>query len=172
MSFISSLAADIEGIPDDIAALWNDLFGNASAATISADVETDIKLISSGLTGALADITAIAGVDTTTITNAINDIASKATSFIGTIATDVAQPLVTEISGDWTAIKTAVGTLPAGSVVADIFNAVDTLMPYVLSAVGILTGDVGTAAVADFKAAGLDVSEARLILAGSKPAAA
>jgi hypothetical protein len=168
MSFITSLAADIEGIPADIAALWNKLFGNASAATISADVETDIKLISSGLSGALGDITAIAGVDTTTVTNDIADIASKAESFLGTIATDVAQPLITEISGDWTAIKTAVGTLPAGSVVADIFSAVDTLMPFILSAVGILTGDVGTTAVADYKAAGMGVDEARLILAGTK----
>jgi hypothetical protein len=170
MSFITSLETDIEGIPADIAALWNSLFGNASAANISADVETDIKLISSGLTGALADITAIAGVDTTSISNAISDIAAKAASFVGTIATDVAQPLVTEISGDWTAIKTAVGTLAPGSVVADIFNAVDTLLPYVLSAVGILTGAVGTAAVAGFQASGLDVNEARLILAGSKAA--
>jgi len=162
MSFITSLETDIEGIPADIAALWNSLFGNASAANISADVETDIKLISSGLTGALADITAIAGVDTTSISNAISDIAAKAASFVGTIATDVAQPLVTEISGDW--------TLAPGSVVADIFNAVDTLLPYVLSAVGILTGAVGTAAVAGFQASGLDVNEARLILAGSKAA--
>src|SRR5271170_7132736 len=155
MSFYSNLLSDLES-------LWSDMFGK-EAATISADVVEDIKLVGSGLGGALSDFEALTGVEPAVIAeiqNYIGTIEKSAESIATTIETNIAQPIATQIATDFAALQGVLAGVTLPAALQSILNAVKVLMPYIEAGVGILTAGTVNAA----QAVGISADEARLIL--------
>lgn len=155
MSFLSWIETEFKSVE----AFFASLVGSGS--TIAAVVATDVQIVGAGLKGALADFTALTGVDTTAIENDISAIFTAAESVTDTVEKNIAQPIVTQIGADFAAL---VAVLPADlpAVVADVISAVKTLLPIIEAGVGII------ATSADLKAAmsanTMDPDRARLIL--------
>jgi hypothetical protein len=171
MGFFSTLWADIE-------ATWAKIFGSAPGATVAATVVSDIKIVGSALTGALAAFENITGLDSQTLANvqaSIAAIEAGALSVVVGIETNIAQPIVTQIANDYKALQGAISgsgiTMPGALV--NIFKAVTTILPYIEAGVGILTAanSSASATVAASEATGLSAQEARLILGGASAVA-
>jgi len=162
MSFFSTLWADI-------VAAWTKMFGT-SGANVTAAVAADIELIGKGLTGALTLFENLAGVSPATITTIqgyIGSIEAGALQVTTAIETNIAKPVVAQISADFSALESAVGPLMVGAPAAlvNIMKAVTTLIPYIEAGVGLLVaGDMGAKAVQASIATGLSQSEAQDIL--------
>jgi hypothetical protein len=157
-NIFSTILADLE-------AEWAKLFGT-SGATISEAVVTDIKLVGSGLTGAMAEFEAVTGLDAalvTTIEGYITSIQTAASSIATTVATNIAKPIVTQIAADFEAMKTELETVTLPEAVSKILAAVETVLPFIEAGVGILTA----ATVGAAEATGLSRSEAESVLSGT-----
>lgn len=159
MSVFSSIETFIE-------TEWAKIFGTTEA-TLGAAIINDVNLIGSGLSGGIAAFTALTGVDTASVTSLISQIEAEAAKIGADIEAEAAKPIVTQI-GDY--FGQLIALIPnVTGVAADLIKAVQTLLPYVEAAVGILTAGTaqGAATVAAAQAAGLSEDEARLILAGA-----
>jgi hypothetical protein len=165
MGFFANIWADIEEG-------WKKLFGSAGA-TVTAAVEADIKVIGSALTGALSDFENITGLDAAlvaTIQSTVASIEAAALQVVTGIATNLAEPLVTQIVNDFQVFEGAIAgaavTVPTA--LENIIKAVTTLLPYIEAGVGILTAanSKASATVAASEATGLTADEARSILGG------
>jgi hypothetical protein len=157
MSFFSNLWNDVESFGK-----WIESFGG-EAKTISADVVTDIQLISSGLSGSLAAFEGVTGIAPTVVAEIeakIAAISTAAEGVVSTVASNVAEPIVTQISTDFGALKTALTGVSLPAALESVLNAVSALLPYILAAVGVVSVSAGNASVAT----GLTPDQARLIL--------
>lgn len=163
MGFFQTVWADIE-------AGWAKIFGSGGA-TVTAAVEADIKVIGSALTGALAEFEAITGLDATavaSIQSAVANIEAGALSVVTGIATNLAEPIVTQVINDFGVFKAALAGATIPAALSNILKAVETLLPYIEAGVGILTAATAgaSATVAASEATGLSADEARSILSG------
>lgn len=144
---------------------WADIFGSDTAATLSAEVVTDIKLIGSGLSGALSAFSAITGLGADAVTKIegyISSIESVASSVATTIETTAGKPIVTQIQDDFAELTALLAPVALPIALMNILKAVETLLPYVEAAVGILTA----AAVSASQSSGYTADEARAVLKG------
>jgi hypothetical protein len=156
-NIFSTILADIE-------AEWSKLFGSAGAS-ISVAVEADIKIIGSGLTGALAAFEAVTGLNPSLVANVQSIIASietAALSITSAIATNIAKPIVVQIGSDFAALEAALVPVSLPAALTNILKAVTTLLPYIEAGVGILTA----ATVGAAEATGFSHDEAVNILSG------
>lgn len=158
MSFLSTILADVESI-------WAKIFGT-EGATIAEDVVTDIQLIGSGLSGALAGFESATGLDADLINKIqtyIANIKTATATITTTVETNIAKPVVSQIMADFSALKSVLSGVTLPAVITDIMNAVTVVLPYIEAGVGMLTA----ATVGDAEKAGITVDEARLILKGA-----
>jgi hypothetical protein len=155
MSIFSTILADLESE-------WAKLFGT-TGAEISAAVLADIKMIGSGLTGALAEFEAVTGLDAAVVLKIQTDIGAIETAALSvatTVATDIAKPIVTQIADDFAELQTVLATVSIPAAVENILKAVSVLLPYIEAGVGILTA----ATVGAAEAAGMSADDARAVL--------
>jgi hypothetical protein len=168
MSFFSTLWADIE-------ATWAKIFGSGTGQ-LGATVVSDIKIVGSALTGALASFESLTGLDSAavaTIQSSVAAIEAGALQVVVGIESNVAQPIVTQIVNDFNAFKGALpATLPTA--LANIMKAITTILPYIEAGVGLLTAGNASASatVSASEATGMSADEARLILGGAAAVAA
>ena len=164
MGFFSTLWSEID-------ALWLKIFGGASGATVAATVVSDIKIVGSALTGALADFENITGLDAALVAKVQSTVASieaGALQVVVGIETNIAAPIVTQIANDYSVLQSALSGISLPTALANILKAVTTLLPYIEAGVGILTAanSKASSTVAASEATGLSAAEARLILGG------
>lgn len=162
-TFFSGLLSGVEGGFSSVEHKLVSIFSQ-SGASISADAVADIKLIGSGLTGALSEFESITGLDANTvaaITTDISKIEAAALGIATTVETNIALPVVQQIGLDFAALQSALSGFNVPPAVTNILKAVATLLPYVEAAVGILTNVTVSAAAGS----GLTENEARATLA-------
>jgi hypothetical protein len=169
MGFFSNFWTNVE-------AEWTKLFG-AAGPHLSAAIVSDIQIIGSGLSGALAAFEAVSGLSPAQVTNiqaAISGIESAAVTVNGTLTTNAALPIVNQIANDFSALQSLLSAFTLPPAVKNIMNAVVTLLPYIEAGVGILTmsNSAASVSVAKSEATGLSAAQARAILAGTKRPAA
>lgn len=170
MGFFQTLWADIE-------ATWAKIFG-ASGTNVAATIVSDIKIIGSALTGALADFENITGLDANllaTVQSKIAAIEAAALSVVVGMENNAAQPIVNGLISDFQVIEGAVtwAGLAMPVFLTNIFKAVTTLLPYIEAGVGLLVASnaQASATVKASEATGLSAQEARLILGGASAVA-
>lgn len=148
----------------DLEAAWAKIFGT-SGATLTAAVVADIKVIGSGLTGALTAFEAVTGLDGALVAKVQSIVASIETAALSVttaIETNIAKPIVVQIQSDFAALQSALAPISLPTAIDNILKAVETLLPYVEAGVGILTA----ATVGAAEATGFTHDEAFGILSG------
>lgn len=161
MGFFQNLWADIENE-------WKKVFGG-NAATVTAAIEADIKVIGAGLVGAISSFEAAVGTNSTALTSVqtlISNIEAASLQVVQGVETNLAQPVVTQIVNDFGTLVTTLKGFPIPVTVQNVLNAVTALLPYVEAAVGLLTAANSKASetVAASEATGLSRDDAYDIL--------
>jgi nucleoid-associated protein YgaU len=137
---------------------------SGTTAPTVTQLATDAKLIASGLAAAIASIAAIPGVSAATVATLQADLATVQ-SDAASIAAATATPATSVVSEIVQAVQAiapiALSLIPGASAIVPIINAATSLLPGLLSAVGL------SAATAGAKAPVYAPDQARLILGGA-----
>ncbi len=112
----------------------------STANTVPSQVATDVQLIASGLSAAIAAVAAIPGVPAATVT--------QLQGYLATIQTDAAQVASATASASTSTVQeiattvqavadVALPLIPGGAVAVPLINAAVSLLPSILTAFGI-----------------------------------